>query len=250
MEIQRDQEVAVIILRAGRANAMDEAFLNGILRLFDEVESSGARAAVLTGYDVYFSAGLALPSLLGLPREQMGPFMGLFDKVMRRVFAFPLPVVAAVNGHAIAGGCVLSLQCDLRLMADAPVKIGLNEVQNGLGLPASALEALRFHVLSSSLVSVALEGSLFSPSEAKRVGLVDEVLPSSDLLGKSIARARSLARGGPEAVAQIKRALRRPFLERIEREGVEQRERWLDTWFSPAAQDRLAEAVARITAKR
>lgn len=240
----------MIILRGGRANAIDEGLLNGLLRLLDEVESSDARAAVLTGYDTYFSAGLALPSLLNLPRQKLSAFMALFERTMRRVFASPLPIVAAVNGHAIAGGCVLALQCDVRLMADAPVKIGLTEVQIGLGLPPSAIEALRYHVPSSSFPSVALEGSLFAPGEAKRMGLVDQVLPPSELLTQSTARARSLARGARQAVAQIKHALRRPFLERSERDGVEQLETWLDAWFSPAGQERLAEAVARISAKR
>ena len=245
MEIQRDKEVAVIVLRGGRANAMDENFLNRSLGLLDEVEASDARAAVLTGYDTYFSAGLALPWLLNLSRHKLGAFMALFERMMRRVFTFPLPMVAAVNGHAIAGGCVLALQSDVRLIADAPLKIGLTEVHIGLGLPPSAIDALRFCVPSSSFAPIALEGSLFAPRDAKRVGLVDEVLPGSELLTQSIARAHSLARGTREAVAQVKHALRRPFFG----SGVDELETWLDTWFSSAGQQQLREAAARISSK-
>lgn len=236
-----------MVLRAGRANAMDESFLRGLLRLFDELESSDARAAVLTGYDRFFSAGLAIPVLLSRRRDALRPFMVLFESAMRRAFACPLPVVAAVNGHAIAGGCVLALQCDLRFMADASIKIGLNEVQLGVGLPPSAIESLRFHLPASSVAPIAIGGSLFEPAEAKRLGLVDEVVPPAELLSSAVKRARALAGGSRQAVAQIKQALRRPALERMERESAQQLESWLDGWFSPAAQERLAKVAARLT---
>ena len=249
MDMQRDGEVAVVRLRGGKANAMDEAFLKGVLRLFDEVESSDARAVVVTGYGNFFSAGLALPALVGLDRPGLSSFMVLFESVMRRVFSFPRPVVAAVNGHAIAGGCVLALQCDLRLIADSQIKIGLNEVQLGLGLPSAVIEPLRLQLPASSLVPIALEGTLLTPVEAKRLGLVAEVVPAAELLSQGIERARSLAGGTPAAVAQIKQALRAPSLERIQEESKRQMEIWLDAWFSPMTQKRIRNAVAQLTGK-
>ncbi len=249
MEMQRDGEVAVVRLRGGKANAMDEAFLKGVLRLFDEVESSDARAVVVTGYGNFFSAGLALPALVGLDRPGLSSFMVLFESVMRRVFSFPRPVVAAVNGHAIAGGCVLALQCDLRLIADSQIKIGLNEVQLGLGLPSAVIEPLRLQLPASSLVPIALEGTLLTPVEAKRLGLVAEVVPAAVLLSQGIERARSLAGGTPAAVAQIKQALRGPSLERIQEQSSRQMEIWLDAWFSPMTQERIRNAVAQLTGK-
>jgi enoyl-CoA hydratase/carnithine racemase len=214
------------------------------------LESSDARAAVLTGYDTYFSAGLALPSLLGLDRQKITPFMALFESAMRRVFASPLPIVAAVNGHAIAGGCVLALECDLRLIADAPIKIGLNEVQLGIGLPATVIEPLRLQVPASSHLPIAFEGSLFAPAEAKQLGLVHEVVPPSELLSRSIERARSLARSPRKALAQIKHALRGPSLERMEKASAPQLDEWVNAWFSEATQERLANVVAQLTKKR
>lgn len=249
MEIERREEVALIRLRAGKANAMDEAFLRGLIRLINELAPSGAGAAVLTGYEGYFSAGLAIPSLIGLQRDELRSFMSLFEEAMRRVLQCPLPVVAAVNGHAIAGGCVLALQCDVRLMADGPGRIGLSEVQLGIGLPASVIEPLRLQVPPSSLVPIAIEGRLFTPGEAKRLGLVDEVMAASDLIGKAVERARELARAPRQAIAQVKLALRRPATDAIAQRRAEELENWLDTWFSPAAQDRLAKAVANLRAR-
>src|SRR5262245_59121143 len=108
--MERIGEVARIRLEAGKANAMSAQLLDAIERAFDEFEASDARAAVLTGYGRYFSAGLALPTLIDLDRPAMKRFIERFNAVMERVLRCLRPVVAAVNGHAIAGGCVLLLQ--------------------------------------------------------------------------------------------------------------------------------------------
>src|SRR5215470_15311996 len=134
--------------------------------------------------------------------------------------------------------------------SDSPIKIGLNEVQLGIGLPATVIEPLRLQVPASSHLPIAVEGNLFAPSEAKQLGLVHEVVPPSELLSRSIERARSLARGSREAVAQVKHALRGPALERMEKASGPQLEEWVNAWFSSEAQERVANAVAQITKKR
>jgi enoyl-CoA hydratase len=246
MEIEQQGEIAVIQMRAGKANAMDETFLRRLEQLFDRLVASPARAAVLTGYDSFFSAGLALPSLVGMGREQLRSFVGLFESTMRGVFGCPLPVVAAVNGHAIAGGCILALQCDVRLMADGEAKVGLNEVQLGIGLPSAAMTPVRLALPASSIPAVVMEGRLFSAREAKDLGLVNELVAPAELIGRAVERARALTAGTREAVAEIKRTLRGEAMEVMEQRGAEELESWLDTWFSAAAQERIAKAVARI----
>src|SRR5687768_2435164 len=127
IDIERRDEVALVRLRAGKANAMSSALLAAIGRALDDVEGSGACAAVITGEGRSFSAGLALPELVDLDRAAMRAFIDLFGAAMRRVLECPLPVVAAINGHAIAGGCVLALMCDARICAAGAGRIGLNE---------------------------------------------------------------------------------------------------------------------------
>jgi enoyl-CoA hydratase len=160
-----------------------------------------------------------------------------------------MPVVAAINGHAIAGGCVLALMCDARIAAAGAARIGLNEVQLGIGLPAVVVEPLRLRVPPSSLTAIALEGRLFGVDAARAAGLVDEVVPPGDLEACALARAAELGRASRAAYAQVKRALIRPALEAIDARGVAEREAWLDTWFSAPAQALLRAAVARITGK-
>jgi enoyl-CoA hydratase len=246
MELERIDDVALIRLRGGKANAMTRDMLVRLEQLVGEAQASGAGAVAITGYDRFFSAGLAMPALIDLPRAEMREFIDLFGRVMLGIFMAPIPIVAAVNGHAIAGGCVLALQCDVRLMSDADLKIGLNEVQLGIGLPSSVIEPLRLQVPAASLAPIALEGRLFTPAEAQRLGLVDEVVPAERLLDAALARARALAQLPRGPLAQVKLALRRGALEAAQRHGGEERERWLDCWFAPDGQTRLRAAIARL----
>src|SRR5919199_6898804 len=108
MQLERVGEAMVLRMRAGKANAIGPAWLQTMESLLDETLASKARALVVTGYESFFSAGLDLPALDVLDDAQMGSFMSGFSRTMLRIFELPLPVVAAVNGHAIAGGCVLS----------------------------------------------------------------------------------------------------------------------------------------------
>ncbi len=238
--------VAVLRLQAGKANAMSVELLDLFESLLARLESSDARAAVIIGYQRFFSAGLALPTLIDLDRAAMRRFIERFNSVMARVFNQSRPMVAAINGHAIAGGCVLALQCDWRIMAEGDFKIGLNEVQLGIGLPSVVLESLRLSVPPSSLLPLALEGVLVAPARALELGLLHEVVAGDSLLDRAVARAGELAVAPSSGFSQVKAALRRPAREAMERFGGDETERWLDSWFSPPARERLTAAVARL----
>src|SRR6266508_1677069 len=249
MQLERIGEAMVLRMRAGKANAIGPAWLERMEALLDEVLAARARSLVITGYEGFFSAGLDLPALDALDEQAMGAFMSGFSRTMLRIFELPMPVVAAVNGHAIAGGCVLALQADVRIMADVDARIGLNEVQLGIGLPSLVVERLRCSVPERALVPLALEGRLSTPRAALELGLVQEVVVASELETSAIARARDLGRAPHAAFAQVKAALRRPALTTLLREQAAETERWLDTWFSPEARTRLTEAVRRLSRK-
>jgi enoyl-CoA hydratase len=249
VHLERDRELAILRMQAGKANAMNPALVRRLAELCDELAASDARALVITGDGRSFSAGLALPQLIELDRATTRGFMADFKVAMLRVFTLPMPVVAAIDGHAIAGGCVLASQCDLRLAADRPLKIGVNEVQLGIGLPAIVIETLRLLLPPSSLVPVALSGNLFEPREALTLGLIDEVVAAEQLLARACERARELAVIPRAAYAQVKLAWRQPAIEAIERNDDALAEQWLDTWFSTDAQVRLRAIVERLAAK-
>lgn len=246
MNLERHGELAVLAMNTGKANAISAEFIRQLDRAREDFAKSDARALVVTGYDRFFSAGLDLPSLVGLERPELGDFVRRFDAAMLRWWDLPRPVVAAINGHAIAGGCVIALQADLRLMADGPGRIGLAEVSLGIGLPASVIETLRAQVPSSSLGPIALEGRLLAPRDALALGLVHEVVAPDALQERALARARELAALPPAAFAMIKASIRRPVTERVRSTVEHETAAWLTTWFSPEARSRVAAQVARL----
>lgn len=250
MKLERADGVLVLRMDAGKANAIGEAFLDALERRLDEVDAAGPGALVVTGYGTFFSAGLDLPSLVHLDRAGIARFIGRFARAMLRVFELGRPVVAAVNGHAVAGGCVLALMADERIMAAAEGKIGLTEVRLGIGLPSAVTEALRGQVPAASLGPIALEGRLFAAAEAAALGLVHAVAPPGELEARALARARELGALPAEAYAQIKAALRKPAAEAARREAAAQDARWADTWVSAEGQRRLREAVEALGRKK
>ncbi len=252
IELRRVEPVTVMTLCAGKANAFDLTLLETLIRTIDTVVAGGAQALIITGTGTAFSGGLALPSLIDLDRAGVRMLITTFGTAMRRVLEAPLPVVAAINGNAIAGGCVLALMCDERIMLahaprGRPPKIGLNEAQLGLGLPAIVLELVRHRVPATSHVRVMLEGRLAEPAEALALGLVDAVVDHDRFEAHALTRATTLASSDRTAFAQIKRAMLRPAIEAITRTDTDETEAWLDTWFSDEGQRRMRATVARIT---
>jgi enoyl-CoA hydratase len=244
MRVERIGQVALLRLENGKANAISPGFMEKLEGLLGQL--GDARAAVMIGQGSSFSAGLDLPSLMDLDRATMRGFIRRFDEIMLRVFELPVPLVAAVNGHAVAGGCVLALQADVRIGADRDARIGLNETQLGIGLPSAVLETLRWQVPGTSLAAIALEGRLVSPREALQLGLLHEVVQEADVLPRALARAEALAALPAAGVRMAKASLRRPVAAAARASEDAEAERWLETWFAAESRTKLKEAVARL----
>jgi enoyl-CoA hydratase/carnithine racemase len=250
MQLERVGETMVLRMRAGKANAIGPAWLVRMESLLDEALAARARALVITGYEGFFSAGLDLPALDALDEQGMGSFMSGFSRTMLRIFELPLPVVAAVNGHAIAGGCVLALQADVRIGASSDFRIGLNEVQLGIGLPAIVLESLRAQMPPPSLLPIALEGRLFSPEEAHSVGLLHEVVSADGLEQRAVAKAMELGALPGAAFAAVKHGIRAPVAQRVRDLAAQDSSRWAETWLGDEARERRRRAIERLSRKK
>src|SRR5262249_51791472 len=144
-------------------------------------------------------------------------FIPLLSRFVRRLFAFPRPVVAAVNGHAIAGGCVLVLAADVRLMAEGAGRIGVPELLVGVPFPAAALEVVRFAVPRDRVQSLIYTGRTLQPQDALAAELIDEVVAAGQLLARAKEVAQQLAMIPPAVYRLTKESLRAEALERMER---------------------------------
>lgn len=240
--------VAVLRLAHGRASAMD-------LELFSAIEAAltaaaGARAIVFTGTAGIFSAGVNLKRLLDGGPAYLADFLPALSAMLERVCFLPRPVVAAVNGHAVAGGCVLACAADYRIMARGDGRIGVTELLVGVPFPAVALEVMRFVVPSHRLQEVLYLGQTHEPAAARERGLVDEVAEADALLPRALEVARALAAIPAETFALTKRHLRQPVRDRLAAHGAAIDAAVAAIWAAPDARAAVRGYVDRVLGAR
>lgn len=206
--------VAVLRLDHGKVHALDRDLCDALAGAVRDVERSEARALVLTGTGTSFSAGVDLFRVLDGGRAYVEPFLRSLDDAFGALFAFEKPAVAAVNGHAIAGGGILAWACDHRVMAAGSGRFGVPELIAGVPFPSLALEIVRCATPRALFGEIVQRGALFSPADAHAKGLLDEVVQPGALLARSIAVAGELARIPARSFALVKRQHRAPSLER------------------------------------
>lgn len=212
VEVRR--QVAVVQMRRGKANALDTALCRSLTAEFGELAGRGCRAAVLTGRGSIFSAGVDLLRLRDGGPGYLDEFLPALSQAFLAVFDCPVPVVAAVNGHAIADGCVLTCACDYRVMNDGHGRIGVTELLVGVPFPITALEILRFAV-GTRIKELAYFGRTYRAAEAVSLGLVDEAVAETQVLARAAEVAAELAALPAEPLRHTRRQVRGPVLGRI-----------------------------------
>lgn len=212
--------------------------------------ASEAGAVVLSGRDGMFSAGLDVPALLGLDEQAMGDFWGAFAGLLETVGRMPIPIAAAITGHSPAGGAVISLFCDTRIMADGRYKIGLNETQVGLMLPPFIHRALVRLVGAHTAERLIVSGALVNPPQALALGLVDEVIEDDeDTVQAAIAWCQAHLALPPRAMATNRRTMRQSLTALFDEDGSDDHDAFLAVWFSEETQNTLRALVASLQKK-
>ncbi len=168
------------------------------------------RSVILTGTGSIFSAGVDLPRLLNAGGDYVSRFVKSLDDLLRTAFLVPKPVIAALNGHAIAGGAILAFACDYRLMSSG--RIGVPELLVGVPFPALALEIVRSAIPPHHLQSMLYFGRTLETAEAERMGIIDEAVDVEFLMTRATKVAEHFAMLAPEAFAMTKRQIREPYL--------------------------------------
>jgi enoyl-CoA hydratase/carnithine racemase len=227
-----------ILLSAPGKNALSTELMT---RTLSAVREAGDSPIFLTGEGDAFSAGLNLKEVASLDEAGLTRFLGVLEELVTALYEHPGPTVAWINGHAIAGGCVMALCCDVRVMtAREGARIGLNEVALGLRFPPRTFEMIRRRVTGPALERVVLEAALYSAAEARELGLVDVI---GDEAGAR-ARLDKLAGHPRDAYAEAKRALR-GSLDVPESEHRRFVQEVVPRWAAPELKDRIRAVLAK-----
>lgn len=240
------------------ANALSPELVIALDAALAEAAAGGARAIVLSGAPGLFSAGLDVPHLLTLARPEIEVAWGRFLALVHRLTTSPVPVAAAITGHATAGGCVLPLYCDARFMARGRIgkdgafrefSIGVNEVAVGLPMPSVIVPALARIIGERQAERMCVSAELLPASEAYRIGLVDELLPLEETVGRAVAWCRALTELPPEALRRTRTRVRAGLVAAVEAAMGADAVVFVEDWFGEEAQRALAALVERLTKK-
>ncbi len=245
IDIAYHDTVAVVKLARSVTNALSLEHVERLARALDDVKSNPeVRGLVLAGSnDKFFSIGFDIPRLIDLSRKDFGIFYRTFNQLCLQLLVLPKPTVAAIAGHAIAGGCVLVLCCDYRFIAEGRKLMGLNEIKLGVPVPYPADCILRDLVGNRNARDVMEKGEFYQAEESLGIGMVDRVLALEEVLEKSIEKARLLGSMPREAYGVIKQNRVAPIERKIAAHGEEREKLFLDCWFSGEARLRLKKAM-------
>ncbi len=242
IEITSQDHVAVLRMSRGKVNAMSLEFCQRLISALDEVAQSDAIAAVIVGNGRVFSAGVDLRELVDRDQAHLEQYLPLLKQTFKTAFQFPKPLVAAIDGPAIAGGCVLASTCDLRLIHHR-AQIGLPELRIGVPLPSAAIEIMRFAVAPEALRTMVNVGKTYFGEEAVRVGLADCVVEQQAMLDEAVQAAIGLTVVPPNVFHLSKQQQRAPAMRNIAANESEFGQRVDDIWFSAENQQIVADYV-------
>jgi enoyl-CoA hydratase/carnithine racemase len=247
--LARDGTIGVVRLERAHGNAINADLVDALLAALAEAESEPAiQGILLTAGGKIFCPGLDLQELYPLDRPAMERFMRRFSAAVLSLYAFPKPVVASMHGHALAGGCVLGLCADWRVVRRGAL-VGLNEVKVGVPLPFGVALIVRDAVPKNRVAEVALLGRNHSDDEALRAGLADELAEPGEVEKIARERLEEFVSKDGTSFSVTKRYLRSPVIERIRANNLSLLPEWLDGWFSPGTRERIAAIVEELKGK-
>ncbi|MFX0182720.1 MAG: enoyl-CoA hydratase/isomerase family protein [Candidatus Hodarchaeota archaeon] len=241
------EKVGVIKLHRGITNALNSKLVQELIETLRlRRKNSGVRALVLTSAnDKFFSIGLDIPELFDLSKEEFAKFYHSYNNLCMDLYTFPKPTIVAIPGHAIAGGCILTLCCDYRLMAEGRKLMGLNEIKLGVPVPYPGDCMLRELVGIQRAREITDIGDFYDSKALFQIGIVDEIVPVDQLHSKSIAKASKLGSLPLDAFQKIKRNRIEAIENNIRNNLVEKEELFIESWYRDSTRERLKEAMKK-----
>lgn len=250
LDIYDRDDARVLRLARPPVNALSPDLVVALRDALDAAAADGVPALVLSGGPSVFSAGLDVPTLLTLSRDDLTVFWRDFFGVLARLARSPMPVAAAIDGHSPAGGAVLALFCDYRIMAQGPFRIGLNEVQVGLPVPACIQAALRRLLGTRAAERLLVVGAMVESARALELGFVDASCEPGAAEADALAWCRSLLALPRRAMLATRAEARRDLAAIFDDAGMIDVTTMTEAWYDPEAQATLRALVERLRAGR
>lgn len=224
-KIELEGRVAVVTMTSNKANVQNDDFFLDLHEAFDRLDTDFPNAPiVLTGTEHIFSAGIdfkyTFPIFARSDPDEITAWFERYRATNLRLFTFPRPMIAAINGHAIAGGLITALAADYRVCVETDAKLGLNEVPVGISMPSVYVELIRYACGNHTAVLTTLFGELYSPPRALQYGFVHQLVNPDLLMETALARANIIPESAFDAYSRSKQSLLTPVLDRIERLSV------------------------------
>jgi len=246
VRVETEDGIALVTLQRGKVNAITGTVVDELRGCFEKLETDpDTRAVLFTGSGKFFSFGFDIPEFLSYGKEAFTEYLTNFTDLYTYMFQFPKPLVAALNGHTIAGGCMLALACDSRIMVEGKGKISLNEIAFGSSVFAGSTEMLRFAAGSANATAVLYSGAMLTAGEAMKFGLVNAVSTEDDLMQRAKGVAADMASKRPRAFASIKRLLRKSIAEEMVKREAESIREFVDIWYSEPTWSNVQEIKIR-----
>lgn len=240
VSVDTSDGIANVTLSRGKVNALNPDVVDELQVVFEELQAADAvRAVIITGQGAFFSFGFDVPEFLEYDRRRFEQYLVAFTGFYTQLFEFPKGVVAALNGHAVAGGCMMAIACDYRVMAMGNAKTGLNEVTFGASLFAGSVEMLRHLLGTRNAERIMLSGDLYGAEQARDLGLVDEASPADKVNAAAAKVAATFASRDSTAFASIKQLVRAPIAERMRKAEPESIREFADIWYSQSTREQL-----------
>jgi enoyl-CoA hydratase/carnithine racemase len=244
VSLTTNEGIARVALSRGKVNAINEKVVDELTDCFRALSyDPSVTAVILTGEGKFFTFGFDIPEFLSYTKEAFVRYLTKFTGLYTDIFLYPKPVVAALNGHTIAGGCMLAIACDYRIMVPGNAKISLNEINFSSSVFAGSVELMKLLLGQKQAETALLGGAMYSAEEALQLGLIDRIAAAADLGNAAMAKAREFAAQDSAAFRSIKKLLRQATAEEMMKREKASILEFIDIWYSEKTWKGLQEKV-------
>ncbi|MCK4941833.1 enoyl-CoA hydratase/isomerase family protein [candidate division WOR-3 bacterium] len=247
IDVECREGIGIVRLTRDVTNAINLKLVNELSNRIRIIkEDVGISGVVLTSAnDKFFSIGFDIPELIKLSKDAFKEFYHSFNQLCIELYTFPKPVIAAIIGHAVAGGCILTICCDYRYIAEGRNLMGLNEIKLGVPLPYPADCILR-QIVDDRAARIVLDtGDFFPPDETLKMGLVDEVIPLDQVVARSIEKVKSITALSSSAFEMIKRNRTEKVETQIRSSLLDKEKIFIEMWYSAETRRKLEAALEK-----